>query len=75
MAQTATKVKFSKVHHCDDCYHKLCCIKEIDGINVVEHRHKGSVVYGPRLVIKCLGCGRYYVCDAATGLKDEVNLG
>jgi hypothetical protein len=53
----------------------MCVVKELDGEQFVEHRHKGTIVYGKRLVINCMGCKKFFIFDAETGPLGEVTIG
>ena len=41
---------------------------------MIEFKHKGSLVLGVEIIIKCLGCKKYYAIDASHGIVEEMDL-
>jgi hypothetical protein len=71
MSQNQT-LTFSKVDHCPACQRKLCKRVNINGVDLVEFRHKGAEIHSVELMVKCIGCGRKYIVSAIGGIIDEV---
>lgn len=74
--QTTTQktITFSKIDHCPICHRKLCRRTEVNGVLMVEFKHRRAVVITPEAAIKCIGCNKMYLVTANEGLTNEVNL-
>ena len=73
--KTQTKVSFSRIHYCPGCHRKLSYTREIQGHRYIEVKHKGLRILADEIVVKCIGCDRYYAVNAQQGLNGEVYFG
>lgn len=63
---------------CPGCYRLICKCVDVEGVNYVEYKNKGSrgVYFMARdAIISCMGCQRRYFIEGNKGLVKEVNLG
>ena len=61
----ATNVK------CPKCYRKICKIRDYDGQELIEFKHKGSELITKEALIRCVDCQSVFQIDTS-GIVEEV---
>lgn len=57
------------------CMRKLCKIRTYDTGNLLEIKHKGSLVFAVDAIIQCIACKKQFSVNANGSPIKEVNFG
>ena len=64
----------SKMDKCPSCFRTLCKRTEQEEGSFIEFRHRGCAIMTRSAIIKCLGCGKYFLVNGHEGIVEETRV-